>query len=258
MPTIWCSSSPEKMKNKFTKGLLAFLIALPAAHAVTVSPVVTTVSTTLDGVTNSTSPRTFANGGNTGTLTATTSPLVLTNPGGASNFELTDPTTPGVFGTANVARNATGNGTNSVAAQIVYQIAFTLGVSETADVSFDLNYDLTDLANVNGVITWSLVGPGSVNVFTPGSIGTAATAQNLVGVSIAQQTATISTAGTYTLTLTGGVASIGSTFAKGNTAAVNFNTIDFKVTSLTPVPEPSGALLGLLGAGLLIGRRRRN
>lgn len=255
MPTIWCSSSPEKMKNKFTKGLLAFLIALPAAHAVTVSPVVISASSTVDGVTNSTTPRTFANGSG-GIVTATTSSLVLTNPGGAANFELTDPTTPSVFASTSVSRNNTGNGTNNVSSQIVYQIAFTLGISETADVSFDFNYDLTDLANVNGLITWSLVGPGATNVFTPGSVGTTGTAQNLVGVSIAQQTATISTAGTYTLTLSGALTA--TNFAK-NTAAstVNFNTIDFKVTSLTPVPEPSGALLGLLGAGLLIGRRRR-
>ena len=253
------------MNTRIPSGVIAYLLALPAAHAVTVSPVVITATSTLDGntITSSTpgtsapvSTQTFANGGATGTLTATTNPLVVTNPVGPSNVEFKDPVSPAVFASTSVNRGNTGNGTNTISSQIVYQIAFELGVSETADVTFDFNYDLTDLANVNGLITWSLVGPGATNVFAPGSIGTAGTAQNLVGQSITQQTATITTAGTYTLMLTGSVNS--SSFVKNQSSVVNFNSIDLKVVSSNPVPEPGSALLGLLGTGLLIGRRRRN
>ncbi|OYV06706.1 MAG: hypothetical protein CFE26_04815 [Verrucomicrobiales bacterium VVV1] len=245
------------MKNKL-RFLTAALLCFGSAEAVTLSLNTATDITRVGASTNTSNPssQVVANG----TVTASASALVLSNPGGLGNFQLVDAASPAVFGSAVINRpNGGGGPVSGVSAETTYQVAFVLGLSEQADVSFDLNYDLIENKSLNGLITWSLVGPGSTNIFTPGTIGVAGTTDNLVAQSITQQTARITAAGTYTFTLKG-IANQGGTTTVGPNSGVtvNFNSINFTVTSVAPVPEPSTTLLGLAGLGLVLGRRRRH
>ncbi len=245
------------MKNKL-RILTTALLCFGSAEAVTLS-LNTATDLANNGTTTSTAnPASLAVAN--GTVTASASALVLSNPGGLGNFRLVDSASPAVFGSAVINRpNGGGGPIAGVTAETTYQVAFVLGLSEEADISFDLNYDLIENKQLNGLITWSLVGPGSTNIFTPGTIGTAGTTDNLVAQSITQQTARITAAGTYTFTLKGIANQGGTTTVSANAGVtVNFNSINFAVTSVAPVPEPSTTLLGLAGLGFALGRRRRH
>lgn len=235
--------------------LTAASLSLASAEAITLS-LNTAVGTNNGTTTSNSNPSTQVV--SNGTVTASASALVQSNPGGLGNIQLADAASPAVFASAAINRpNGGGGPVSGVAAQITYQIAFTLEPSEVADVIFDFNYDLIENKSLNGIITWSLSGPGATDVFA-GSIGTAGTTDNLVAQSITQQTARVG-AGTYTFTLQGIANQGGATTVGPNSGVtVNFNSINFQILSAAPVPEPGTTLLGLAGLGLVLGRRRRH
>ena len=153
---------------------------------------------------------------------------------------------------ASVAASRSGGAGNdpvTVAASAVHTIAFTLGVGESALVTLNMNYSLAEAGGHNATLGWSFTGPGGTVSGISGNMTTAAT-----NTSIAQQQVNIATAGTYTFTLTSALPSAAITKSSSASAAVNSFDLDINMVT---VPEPASAMLGSLGVGLLMFRRRR-
>ncbi|BCU77813.1 hypothetical protein llg_25280 [Luteolibacter sp. LG18] len=204
------------------------------------------MSTTVNTTTSTTNPNTVT----TGSVTATASAggLTLTNPGLNLN-SLEYAGSGATFASLTAAKTSSGGDTTTFSGNATYTVAFTLGAAESAQVVFDLSYILNTQENAS--VTWSVTGPQSVSAIS-GTITTGTGSTQ----SITQQTATISTPGTYTFTLTGAISNNG-TITNGNNSSLSslqLTNIDLKVIS--SVPEPSSALLLGLGSLALLRRRR--
>jgi hypothetical protein len=155
---------------------------------------------------------------------------------------------------ASIAASRGSSGANSdvvASAQIAYQIAFSLGLGESATVSLDLGYSLSEVG-LNGTLGWNFTGPAGTIAEISGSVGSAATTQNLPNQTIPSQQVLISTPGTYTFNLTGSMPS--QTTNKSESVSLVLNSIDLQITS---IPEPGARAITALGLGMLVARRRR-
>jgi hypothetical protein len=198
-------------------------LLVTTAQAVTVSNNSVVLSTNVAGTIDN-SPPTSQVLPNSGSISVVGNLPTATNLGGGS-WEFNGLS----LATISAARGSSGPNSDVVAsAQAAYQIIFTLGVGESANVLLDLGYSLS------------------------GSIGGAATNQSLLNQTIVQQGVFISSPGTYTFNLTGSVPS--QTTTKNQSATVSVNLFDLQIAV---VPEPGTPILGCLGIGTLLMRRRR-
>ncbi len=230
--------------------MLSLLSLVAGASGVTITTNGQSASTTVAGLTDSTPPTTQALPNN-GSISAIAGALGQTDLGGGSwQFNGT------TLGNLSASRGGTGANTDVVAsAQILYQIVFTLGVGESADVILDLGYSLSEVG-INGTLNWNLNGPGGAVTAISGNVGSSATNESLLNQTISQQQASLTSAGTYTFSLTGAMPS--QTTNKSQSVSLAINSVDFRINA-TAVPEPASAVFGALGAGaLLLRRRRRN
>ena len=233
--------------NIFPAGLTAacVLVCTGATQAVTITTNNVVSSTTVNSTTT-TGNQTFDNSGTittTGTAAPQTTPIA-----GTWQFN-------GLSLASLAVSRGGGAGNNAVtaAASAVHTIAFTLGVGETATVTLNLGYSLVE-SGQNASMNWSFTGPGGTNISAiSGSVGTAATNQNLVNQTVPQQQVNITTAGTYTFVLTGAIPS--QAITKNSSGSISLNSFGLNIVA---VPEPASAMLGSLGVGLLMFRRRRN
>ncbi|RYD44096.1 MAG: PEP-CTERM sorting domain-containing protein [Verrucomicrobiaceae bacterium] len=227
-------------------GLIAagILVCTGVTQAVTITTNNVVRSTTVNGTTT-TGNQTFDNSGTistTGTATTQTIPTV-----GTWQFN-------GLSLASLAVSRAGGAGNNPVtaAASAVHTIAFTLGVGESATVTLNLGYSLVE-SGQNATLGWSFTGPGGTNISAiSGSVGAAATNQNLTNQTVPQQQVNITTAGTYTFVLTGAIPS--QAITKNSSGSISLNSFGLNIVA---VPEPTSAVLGSLGVGLLMFRRRR-
>lgn len=221
-------------------------LLLTAAQAVTVSDnsvvLTTTVGTSIDS-----SPPTSQGLPNSGSISAVGNLPTATDLGGGS-WEFNGLSLASI----SAVRGSSGPNSDVIAsAQAAYQIIFTLGVGESANVLLDLGYSLSE-SGLNGALSWNFSGPGGALPAISGSVGGAATNQSLLNQTIAQQGVFISSPGTYTFNLTGSVPS--QTTNKNQSATVSVNLFDLQIAV---VPEPGIPILGCLGIGTLLMRRRR-
>ena len=110
-------------------------------------------------------------------------------------------------------------------------------------MKFNTGYDNLE-TNVDGLLSWNLSG---AQAGFSGSVTNPAT-----GGSITPQQVTLTTAGNYTFTLTG---TINGPVNRNQSASVSLSNTHFEIVA---VPEPASAMLGSLGVGLLMFRRRRS
>ncbi|HEY1123583.1 MAG TPA: hypothetical protein VGE67_18340 [Haloferula sp.] len=220
-------------------GLIAagILACTGVTQAVTITSSTVSTSTTVSGNTVSTNPGSQTISG-TSQISSQGTALTQTNLG-AGSWEFNGLTT------ASLSATRGGNGANNaVAASAVatYTIAFSLGVGESATVKFNTGYGIGE-TGVDGLISWSLTG---AQTGFSGSVTAPAT-----GASITPQQVTLTTAGNYTFTLTG---AINGPISRNQSATVTLSNTKFEILA---VPEPTAAVLGSLGVGLLMFRRRR-
>ncbi|RYD20338.1 MAG: hypothetical protein EOP88_15435 [Verrucomicrobiaceae bacterium] len=210
---------------------------VPAAMAATPILSVSDFNSTVGNSTSTVSPHSH---GNT-TVTATQVPLVLANLGGNLTYTGTSLMTGTKLSGANsVAVNSTSS----------QRVQFSLGLNDAASVSLTGGYSLNEAVLTASSMTWSLIGPGNVILFSGGT-ATAATG------SINQSLSRISGQGTYTLLLSSTLNGTANSPSL-NLATASFTAVNFSVTTLaSPVPEPNAAaMLGMAGSGLLIFHRR--
>lgn len=234
-------SPPVPMKPSLLAGVL---LAPLSASAVTVVSNTTTSSITVNATTRSNNPDPL----DIGNVSASAGSTALAVSAlGVNGWEFSG--SGATFAALHAEKSSSGGTTTTFTGNATYTVAFTVGALENAQVSFNLSYLLA--AAESAQITWSFSGPQALPTIA-GNITTNGTT------SIAQQTATIVTPGTYTFTLTGAIANNG-TITNGNNqnlATLNFTNIDLRVVDILGVPEPSVFLFGGLGL-LALARRRR-
>lgn len=212
-------------------------VLVPAAMAATPILSVSEFNSTVGNSTSTTSPHSQ---GNT-TVTATQVPLALVNLGG--NLTYTG---------SSVLTGIKSSGNNSVAVNStsVQRVQFSLGLNDAASVSLTGGYSLSEAVLTASSMTWSLVGPGNVTLFSGGTT-------NAATGSINQSLSSISGQVTYTLLLSSTLNGTANS-PNLNLATASFTAVNFSVTALaSPIPEPdAAAMLGVAGSGLLLFRRR--
>ncbi|RYD45989.1 MAG: hypothetical protein EOP85_08300 [Verrucomicrobiaceae bacterium] len=172
------------------------------------------------------------------TVIATTLPLTPINIGGNLTYTGSNMIT---------ASKLVGGNNANVTSTNVQRVQFSLGVNEHVAISLTGSYSLSEAVLTASSMTWSLVGPGNVTLFS-GSTTVAASG------SINQALSNVSGQGTYTLLLT-------STLSGSTTSnSANLATATFAGTTLTvtAVPEPVAPLICGLGSTILLVRRRRS
>jgi hypothetical protein len=228
-------------------GALGFLCfhAVSASAATLVSNnfiISTTVGTTTDII----APTSQAV--SNGTIASLGSAALVSTPGGVPNLRFD------LAAAASVAVSRPSGGgvpVDLVSAYVEYKFVFNLAALETRLATFDLNYSLSE-NGINGSVTWALVGPGSVAVAAiSGTKGNPANSTEAIpSTALPTQTATLSTAGSYTLTLRAEM--LPQTVQANKNMTINMNTASL---GLTAIPESS--CLGFLSLALLALVRRR-
>jgi hypothetical protein len=203
------------------------------------------ISTTVGTTTDITAPTSQAV--SNGTIASLGSAALVSTPGGVPNLRF-DVTAASVA----VSRpNGGGAPVDLVSAYVEYKFVFNLAALETRLATFNLNYSLSE-TGIDGSVTWALVGPGSVAV--PAISGTkgnpASSTEAIPSTALPTQTATLSTAGSYTLTLRAEM--LPQTVQANKNMTINMNTASL---GLTAIPESS--CLGFLSLALLALIRRR-
>lgn len=179
-----------------------------------------------------------------GDAIATATSLTVTNPNA-------DPNSFGISGTnfasASVDRDpGAGNQSPTASATAVYTISFELGINEVGLASFDLDFSIAESnGDVQGNVSWSLTGPDPDSNSIAGNV-TGTTANGTSGL----QTATLDSAGIYTLTITASVPEQG--FSSNTSVDASLDGLTFTLIS---VPEPSSILMLIVGLSGIIWRR---
>ncbi len=181
---------------------------------------------------------------NLGASTATASALNLTNPNGdLSSFQFSNTN----FASASVDRtNGSGNVNTTGSATAEYTIEFNLGVNETGFITFNLDFSIDTSSNQTAGVSWTLSGPDPNTSAISGSSTTAA-----INASSGIQTATLNTAGNYTLTMIAEVPD--QDFGSNKSASVTLNDLNFTLIS---IPEPSSTFTLSISLIALIWYRR--
>ncbi len=235
--------------------LLALLIPLAGPHAfsaviLTNSYIVTAVGINTDTDSSPSDPATAISilgnnpNNNLGTAEAEAESLTVTNPNAdPDSFQVSGAD----FALASVARLSSGSNANvNGLATATHTITFELGINEVGLASFDLEFTILQPDDQNGRVTWSLDGPDPDSSSISGDV----TGEILNGNS-GIQTATLDTAGIYTLTITATVPDQG--FQRGESASANLDQLTFSVIS---VPEPSSLMTLAVGLIAFIWRRK--
>ncbi|BCX47161.1 hypothetical protein HAHE_10690 [Haloferula helveola] len=174
------------------------------------------------------------------------------------SFTYSEPGSPSPFATASIASpSGGGTPTPNVTSSFTYTILFEVETGQAANVIFDFSYDLVE-DGLNGQITWNVVGPGGLVGALSGSVGSnASDTENLVNQSIPTQAFQLTNAGSYTFTLTGTTNGDNQSVNPNTSVTVNADSLNFTAASVSTVPEPGTAILGIAGIALLFGVRRR-
>jgi hypothetical protein len=227
-------------------GALSFLCfhAVSASAATLVSNnfiISTTVGTTTD-ITAPTSQNV-----STGTIASLGSAALVSTPGGVPNLRFDLAAAASVV----LNRPPSGGPVDLVSAYVEYKFVFNLAALETRLATFNLNYSLSE-TGINGSVTWALVGPGSVAVpAISGTLGSSSSSTEAIpSTALPTQTTTLSTAGSYTLTLRAEM--LPQTVQSNKNLTITMNTASL---GLTAIPESS--YLGFLSLALLALVRRR-
>jgi len=232
--------------------LLALLILLAGPYAfsaviLTNSYIVTTVGINTDTDSSPSDPAIAMSDllSNLGTAEATAQALFITTLNSDPNsFEFSGSN----FAEAFVDRDqGSGNVDTDGSALVEYTISFQLAVDEIASASFDLDFSIVEQnSNQEARVEWSLVGPSTSTSAISGDV-TGETANGSSGL----QTATLDTAGIYTLTVRANVPL--QDFGSNRSARSTLDNLTFTINS---VPEPSSLMALAVGLSGFIWRRK--
>ncbi len=146
---------------------------------------------------------------------------------------------------------ATGGGNrNPAGSNFTSSVAFSLGVSEVANFSFDMTYFLDQSGSNAGSpsLSWSLV-----NTTTGGVVfNSSDTVASGSSVSISTLSGTLVESGDYVLEIKGELT--GPVNGSNKTSEARLDSVSFDVD--VTVPEPSSLTLWALALGICLGRKR--